>query len=60
MPNLRHKVSKDLGQEIGIKEYVDTNDPATEDFQIDWLIKTSGKLTDTLTPIFEAIGRADV
>ena len=47
MPNLRHKVSKDGVGEIGIKEYVDTNDPATEDFQIDWLIKTSGKLTDT-------------
>ncbi len=59
IPNLVHVVSKDGIGEIAVKEYVDINDPLTEDFQIDWLIKTAVKLTDTFTPIFEAMGRAD-
>ena len=60
IPNLDHQVSKDGIGEIFISELVDITDASTEAFQLEWLIKTSVKLTDTLTPIFEAIGRADV
>ena len=60
IPGLDHQVSKDGIGEIFIFEFVDITDASTEAFQLEWLIETSVKLTDTLTPIFEAMGRADV
>jgi hypothetical protein len=60
IPNLDHQVSKDGIGEIFIFEVVDITDASTEAFQLEWLIKTAVKLTDILTPIFEAMGRADV
>jgi hypothetical protein len=59
IPELDHQVSKEGVGEIYIKKFMDVSDETSEEDQLDWLTETSVKLTDTLTPIFEAMDRLD-